>query len=307
MTSAVPALTATGVRVEPSILRGVDLTLWRGETVALLGPNGAGKSTLLAALAGLIRPDAGAVTLAAGGRVAAALQSPALAGRTALANVELALRWWGGCTRAEGRARALEALAAVNAAHLADRPARALSGGEARRVHLARALAVNPSVLLLDEPFTGLDPGTRAELLGDTEAVLRSPDRATLIVVHDRAEAWALADRVIVVMAGRVAADGTVDAVLRTPPTEDVADFVGFHGRVVLGEDVVRLRASDVRLAAAAGLPGTVLRRVPLQDGMSLVVEVAGGQVEVVAPNPAPVVGDLVRVELTGGMRYPIC
>ena len=174
-----PLLACRGVGVDlggRAVLDGVDLELRRGETVALLGPNGAGKSTLLAVLAGLTSPQRGSVERT--GTVAAALQGAALAGRTAVANVELALAWWG-VPRSARPARARAALAAAGAAALADRPARALSGGEARRVHLARALAVAPDVLLLDEPFAGLDPGTRADLLGDSLDALRSPERTT--------------------------------------------------------------------------------------------------------------------------------
>jgi ABC-type nitrate/sulfonate/bicarbonate transport system ATPase subunit len=203
-----PLLRARGVAVERAgvaVVRGVDLDLRAGEVVVVIGPNGAGKSTLLASLAGLLPPAAG--TIERRGRVAAVLQAPALARRPARANVEAALAWWG-VPRAARRDRALAALSAIGARDLAERPAGALSGGEARRVHLARGLALAPDALLLDEPFAGLDAPTRAELLYDAASVLRDERRATLVVVHDRVEAWALADRVVVMLDGRVAADG---------------------------------------------------------------------------------------------------
>ena len=180
-------------------MHDVDLTLRRGDVLAVLGPNGAGKSTLLAALAGLIPPAGG--TIERHGRVAAALQAPALAGRTARGNVEAALAWWGVPRRAR-RERALAALESMGAMQLEHRPAAGLSGGEARRVHLARALALRADVLLLDEPFAGLDAPTRADLLDDATAALVDDRRATVIVVHDRAEAWALADRVLILLGG---------------------------------------------------------------------------------------------------------
>ena len=121
--------------------------------------------------------------------------------------------WWG-VPRAERAERALGALELLHVEHLADRFADRLSGGEARRVHFARALALGSDALLLDEPFAGLDPPTRAELLSDTSAALRDDDRATMVVVHDRAEAWALADRLVVLLDGRVAAQGTPHEVL---------------------------------------------------------------------------------------------
>ena len=117
----------------------------------------------------------------------------------------LALAWWG-VPRGERQARAVEALRALGAAHLADRPALSLSGGERRRVHLARAIAVGADVLLLDEPFAGLDFEVRASLLEDALSALRSPTRATMVVVHDRAEAWALADRLLILIDGELVA-----------------------------------------------------------------------------------------------------
>ena len=300
-------LLAEGLRVARDgrqVLAGVDLEVRRGETVALIGPNGAGKSTLLAVLAGLVAVGGG--TLTRSGRVAAALQAPALADRSAAANVELALRWWGVRPAGERRARAAQALGSMGAAGLADRPARTLSGGEARRVHLARALAVQPDVLLLDEPFAGLDPGTRADLLADSAGVLRSPERATLVVVHDRAEAWALADRVVVLIGGRAVADGPLRDIFDRPPTEEVAAFVGYDGRIEHASSVRRLRSSDVALDPAGATEGRVSRQVPLEDGVRLEVEVAGGAVVLVAARPAPATGERVRLTLRDGVRYPI-
>ncbi|MBV9414005.1 MAG: ABC transporter ATP-binding protein, partial [Solirubrobacterales bacterium] len=173
------------------VVHDVSAEVRAGQIVALLGPNGAGKSTLLDALAGALPAVQGHVERF--GRVGVALQSPDLAHRTVLANVVLALAWWG-VPRAERTRRAREALHAIGADHLAARHAATLSGGERRRVHLARTIAVQPDVLLLDEPFAGLDAEVRASLLEDALSALRSTTRATLVVVHDRAEAWALAD-----------------------------------------------------------------------------------------------------------------
>lgn len=199
------------------IVHDVSLQLRAGEVTALLGPNGAGKSTLLDGLAGELAVSAGQILRQ--GRTTLGLQSPVLAHRTVMANMLLALSWWG-VPRASRRARALGALQQLGVEHLAKRRATELSGGERRRVHLARSLAVDPDILLLDEPFAGLDGETRASLLEEASSALRSDRRATLVVVHDRDEAWALADRLLILLDGRLVAEGPPHELLDQPPTQ---------------------------------------------------------------------------------------
>jgi ABC-type sulfate/molybdate transport systems ATPase subunit len=303
--SPASVLTATGLELRRgarTVVRGVDLSLERGEVVALLGPNGAGKSTLLAALAGLLSPLAGRVERR--GRVAAALQAPALARRSALANVEAALAWWG-VPRGERRARALSALELMGAAEHAARPAAKLSGGEQRRVHLARALAVEPDALLLDEPFAGLDSSARADLLYDAASAFRSEGRATLVVVHDRAEAWALADRVLILLDGALVAAGPPREVLDDPPTPEVAAFLGFVGRLEEDAGTRFLRPAHVELAPDGPLTARVARRVPLEDGVRLELSLPNGRLVVVAALPGPELGESVRARTQGGVLFP--
>jgi ABC-type multidrug transport system ATPase subunit len=287
------------------VLHSIDLQLNRGEIVALIGPNGAGKSTLLATLAGLIQPARG--TVQRNGRIATVLQAPALARRTAAANVELAAKW---SNRRLGRRlrheRARHALKAFRAEHLCDQLATTLSGGEARRVHLARGLVADPDVLFLDEPFAGLDPSTRADLLYDTASALRSRHRATIVVVHDRAEAWALADRVAVLIEGSLLAEGTPSEVFERPPTEEVAAFVGFVGRLQEERRVTRLRPIDVRLAGDGARSGTVERRVPVEDGVRLQLKDQEGTVIAICPAPGPEPGETIHYDLIGGLHYTI-
>jgi ABC-type multidrug transport system ATPase subunit len=290
-------------RGKRDVVRDVSVELRRGELVALLGPNGAGKSTLLDALGGALAPAAGEIERH--GRVAIALQAPDLARRSVLANVTLALAWWG-VPRPERAARAREALAAIGAAHLARRPADTLSGGERRRVHLARALAVAPDILLLDEPFAGLDAETRANLLEDAVSALRSDRRATLVVVHDRAEAWALADRLLILIDGQLVAAGTPRDLLAKPPSLTVARFLGFDGWLEEGPVTLLTRPSHVALDPEGPLRARVTRAVPLEDGVRLELELEHGRLYVVAPLPAPGVGDTVRVAVSGGVHFPL-
>ena len=291
------------------VLHSVDLKLWAGELVALLGPNGAGKSTLLDALAGALEPTAG--TVEHRGRVAIALQSAELARRSVQANMLVALAWWG-VPREHRRQRARAALEAINAAHLAGRQAGTLSGGERRRVHLARVLAVAPDVLLLDEPFAGLDAEVRAALLQDAERALRAPGRATLVVVHDRAEAWALADRLLILIDGRIVADGSPRDLLARPPSALVARFLGYDGELRIdGGDgdgqVILTRPANVRLDPDGDHAATVTRALALEDGMRLELTLARGhgRLYTTAELPAPRVGDPVRVRVDGGASFP--
>jgi ABC-type sulfate/molybdate transport systems ATPase subunit len=283
------------------IVHGVDLELRAGEVVALLGPNGAGKSTLLDALAGALEPAAGSVERH--GRVAVALQSGDLARRSVLANLTVALGWWG-VPRQQRRERALAALRALGAEGVAGRLATELSGGERRRVHLARVLAVAPDVLMLDEPFAGLDAESRAELLTDAAGALRDPGRATLVVVHDRAEAWALADRLLVLIDGSLIAEGPPAALLGTPPSPLVARFLGYDGELRDGADMILTRPAHVRLDPDGPLEAVVRRVTPTEEGARLELELAAGRLVASTGEVPPRVGEAVRVRLSGGARF---
>jgi ABC-type sulfate/molybdate transport systems ATPase subunit len=301
-----PLLRTAGLTVARgarTVLHDIDLQLRGGELVALLGPNGAGKSTLLDALSGALAPTAGSIERH--GSVAIALQSAEMARRSVLANLTAALGWWG-VPRPQRAQRAREALEAIGAGHLARRPATALSGGERRRVHLARVLAVRPNVLLLDEPFAGLDPEVRAALLDDAERALRSPERATLVVVHDRAEAWALADRLLILIDGRIVADGPPPTLLSTPPSALVARFLGYDGELRDGDELVLTRPAHVTLDPGGPLRATVSRVTPTEDGARVELALEYGRLVAIAGDVPPRVGDQVGVRVDGGARFAL-
>jgi len=283
------------------VVRGVSLEVGRGEVVAVLGPNGAGKSTLLEGVGGGL-PHRGEVEVR--GRVATVMQSPGLARRSARANVELALAWWG-VPRGERRPRAVGALTRMRADHLAKRYAGSLSGGEQRRVHLARGVALQPEVLLLDEPFAGLDPETHAALVEDTTSALRAAAGAVVVVLHDRADAWAMADRIVVLLDGAVAACGPPDEILTRPPSAEVARFLGYDGRLDDGGSMLLTRPPDVRIEPDGDVGGTVSRLVRLEDGARVEVRTARGVVRALHPTADLAVGDPVRVRVVGGVRFP--
>ncbi len=204
------SLRDAGVRFGDNVaLRGVTLALQRGERLALVGANGSGKTTLLRLLHGLqgasgerclhVRPD-GAQPV-----VAMLFQRPFLLSLSVRMNVRLAL-WLRGVPRALRAARTLDALRRVGLEAQASRPARTLSGGQQQRLALARAWALKPDVLLLDEPTASLDPSAKREVEALIAEVAR--DGAALVMAtHNLGQAKRLADRVVYLESGRIAAD----------------------------------------------------------------------------------------------------
>jgi osmoprotectant transport system ATP-binding protein len=219
----------------------------RGETVALLGPSGAGKSTVLRMMLGLLAPSAGSVRFlgspigaadhALRRRIGYVVQGGGLFPHlTAADNATLVARWTGwSADRISARLGELAALAQLPADALARFPG-ALSGGQAQRVSLVRALFLDPELLLLDEPLGALDPVTRAELQDDLRAAFRKVGKTVVIVTHDLAEAAFFADRLVVLREGRVLQDGTLAELVRRPADPFVAKFVRAHRALELPE-----------------------------------------------------------------------
>jgi len=217
------------------LLDGLSLTLRPGGVTALMGPNGAGKSLTLRLVAGLIPPGGGALRWGAHaapppGRVALVFQRPVLLRRSVAGNVIHALAV-AGCPRSARAARAAGLLGLAGLGPLADRPARALSGGEAQRLALARALAARPELLLLDEPCASLDPAATAAIEALVTRV--ADDGATvLIATHDRGQARRLADRAVFLHAGRVAEDAPARDLIDAPRSPQAQAYLA--GRLVL-------------------------------------------------------------------------
>jgi ABC-type sulfate/molybdate transport systems ATPase subunit len=213
------------------------LELETGQRLAVLGPNGAGKTTLLRLLAGLEAPSAGRVELegvqVAGAdldvrrRIGYATQRPGLLSTSVIRNVELPLRWRGLAPSARRQA-ALAALERLDVAHLAERKALSLSGGEAQRVSLARALAVEPQLLLLDEPASGLDAEAHRAFFDDLEAALADSATTVVHVTHRAEEAVRLADRIAVLTDGTIRQIGDPASVLRQPANAAVAKLLAY-------------------------------------------------------------------------------
>ncbi len=243
-------------------LRVASLELFAGEALAILGPNGAGKTTLLRALAGLELPESGQIARAAAGPVTMAFQRPiAFEGsvehnvRAALLSSELA--------RSERRERVAEALGRFGIERLARRRAKQLSGGELRRLALARAFALRPAVLLLDEPFDDFDAAAQETLSLDLRRAMDETGVALAVVTHDLRRAALISDRIAALIGGRIQQRDQRDEVLRRPATLAVARLVGMSNLIpgtVLdspSREQVRVEIDpDHQIDVPAALPG---------------------------------------------------
>jgi len=227
----------------------LNLDIRAGELVALLGPSGSGKTTLLRIIAGLEVPDSGTVlfhgedatnTDVRERQVGFVFQHYALFGHmTIFENVAFGLRVRPKATRPSDkdiRAKVMELLKLVQLDWIADRYPHQLSGGQRQRIALARALAVEPKVLLLDEPFGALDAKVRKELRRWLRRLHDEVHVTSVFVTHDQEEAMEVADRIVVMNHGRIEQDGPPDEVYDHPATPFVLQFLGdvnlFHGRV---------------------------------------------------------------------------
>jgi iron(III) transport system ATP-binding protein len=242
---------------------GASLCVGRGEVVALLGPSGCGKTTLLRLIAGFERPDAGSVEV--GGRLVASagawvapesrrvgmvFQDYALFPHlTVAANVGF------GLPRRSRARRVPELLAVVGLTGLEQRYPHELSGGQQQRVALARALAPAPELVLLDEPWSNVDPFLRETLRAEVAEIIRPLGVTVLLVTHDREEAFSLADRIALMRDGKVVQEGTAEELYFAPASRWAAEFVGaanvLTGRVVAGRVETALGAFPANGAGA--------------------------------------------------------
>ena len=298
-------------------LQGLDMEIHPGELVALLGPSGCGKTTALRLLAGFDRPDAGMITV--GGRDITKVPAhkrdmgmvfqayslfPNMDVRTNVA-FGMRMRKAPKLERLESADRLLDL---VGLGNTGDRYPHQLSGGQQQRVANARALAIEPTVLLLDEPLSALDARVRVQLRAEIRSIQQRLRITALFVTHDQSEALSLADRVGVMRDGRLEQIDTPENVYRHPATEFVAEFVGAMNRlpgrigdggevVVLGQRLpltepdryppgtavdAMLRPEALQLAPDAGGLGEILERTFLGSSVRLRVALDGGQTVVV-------------------------
>ena len=225
------------VRDRRSVLHIENLAVESGQVLAVVGPNGAGKTSLLLALARLLKPEQGEIrfngqpTAALRDvdyrrRIGLVLQEPLLLDGSVFDNVAAGLRFRH-LPRGEITFRVETWLERLGITELRNRPAIRLSGGEAQRVSLARAFAIHPQLLLLDEPFSSLDSPTRARLLDDLQTLLAETFTTTILVTHDLREAARLASRMAILLDGKLRQVGTPEEVFAHPTDAEVATFLG--------------------------------------------------------------------------------
>ncbi|QNP74910.1 ABC transporter ATP-binding protein [Streptomyces roseirectus] len=255
-------------------IRNLDLTIEDGESVVLLGQSGCGKSSTMRCIAGLETPTRGTISIgdttvfdARHGRAVPAyrrnvgmvFQSYAVwPHKTVLENVEFPLRMQG-VAKGDRRRRSLEVLDTVGLAHLADRGASMLSGGQMQRVALARSMAMSPSVLLLDEPLSNLDARLREDLRVELRRIQVEQGLTSMYVTHDQQEALALADRIAVMQDGRITQLGTPEEIYKRPASASIAAFLGvtnvFEAKRGTSERLAELVGHGLSLHTAHDIP----------------------------------------------------
>jgi ABC-type Fe3+/spermidine/putrescine transport system ATPase subunit len=320
---------------DTAVVKGVSLDVADGELVALLGPSGSGKTTLLRLIAGFEHPDMGRIVLgdkdvtaegALARRCGMVFQHYALFPHLDVGqNVAYGLAHEK-LERTATESRVAEALALVDLEGYQERAVSALSGGQQQRVAVARALAPRPSVLLLDEPLSNLDPSLRERTRRELRELVRRIGITTVLVTHEQEEAFDLADRVALLLDGVLAQVGTPEELYQTPANPAVARFIG-RSVAVPAERIAQsstvsalgtifdlgaalpagagplqlmLRPESLSVEASGPISGTVTERrfTGLYD--LLLVTLADAEVEVLATPSAHAVGDSVRLAPTG-------
>jgi osmoprotectant transport system ATP-binding protein len=289
------------------VLRGVDLAIARGTLTVLIGPSGCGKSTTLRMMNRLIAPDRGRVVIegAAGEaphvlrrRIGYAIQAAGLFPHWSVARnigaVPALLGW--DRARIEARVAELMALLRLPPALASALPAQ-LSGGQAQRVGVARALAADPPIVLMDEPFGALDPPTRMALQGELRRIQQGSGKTVVLVTHDMDEALAIADTIVLMQDGRVAQEGSPAELMERPASDFVRGFVGGEtpGLRLLSVRRVAERMGDAG-AAAAGAPA-IEAGASLREALERLLETGAEALRVTGEDGATV-GSLTRAEV---------
>ncbi|MEK4463732.1 ABC transporter ATP-binding protein [Paenibacillus sp. FSL H8-0282] len=283
------------------VLDDVDLEIREGELVTLLGPSGCGKSTLLRCIAGLSELDGGRILLENKDlgslpprkrEVGMVFQSYALfPNLTVSQNIEYGMKMRG-LSKSARHHRCAELLALVDLEDKRDVYPQSLSGGQQQRVALARSLAVQPKVLLLDEPLSALDAKIRKNLRAEIRDIQKRFNMTTLFVTHDQEEALILSDRICIMNGGRIVQDGTPEGLYSAPRTEFVARFMGSYNVLTRSEVMTLFRGIDSTKDRFAIRPEAVTL---LHEGAGLHEVAAGVQLVDGIIKSVSVLGNIIR------------
>lgn len=257
---------------EKNGVRDIRLNVERGEFITLLGPSGCGKTTILNLLGGFLLPDEGTILLDGEAienlpperrNVSTVFQNYALFPHySVLENVAYGIRHFRKLPKKEALRSAEEYLATVGLEGYGDRAIHQLSGGQQQRVALARGLATNPKLLLLDEPLSNLDANLRTRMRGEIKELQRKFDITMLFVTHDQSEALTMSDRIVVMDRGKIVQVGTPEEIYRQPVNRYVASFVGKANFLREGEATFLVRPEDVEPILSANGKYTVTSRI---------------------------------------------
>ncbi len=299
------------------VLDGIDLTIAKGEFVALLGASGCGKTTLLRTIAGFVSPSAGSIKVA--GRdvtrlppdkrgMALVFQSYALWPHMTVAqNIGYGLKLQRHA-RSEISRRVVEMEKLLGLSGLGDRKPAQLSGGQRQRVALGRALAIDPEILLLDEPLSNLDARIRLTVRHEIRALQKRLGITAVHVTHDREEAMVMADRIVILDAGRVAQQGTPEAVYNRPASAFVAAFMGAENTVQLwgqpSSGQFEIEAGPASAACMVPLQGRALARgfVEARFRAEAAQLLPGNAADIAAAGTLELSGHVETVSYPGGL-----
>jgi putative spermidine/putrescine transport system ATP-binding protein len=285
------------------VLNNVDLTIREGELVTLLGPSGCGKSTLLRCIAGLTELDGGRILLGQkdlsylpprNREVGMVFQSYALfPNLTVSQNIEYGLKMRG-VSKKDRLKRSEELLVLIDLEDKRDAYPQHLSGGQQQRVALARSLAMQPKVLLLDEPLSALDAKIRKNLRLEIRQIQQRLNMTTIFVTHDQEEALTLSDRICIMNKGHIVQDGTPEALYSTPRTEFVARFMGSYN-VLTRMEAVRLFGDGIGLAESFAIRPESVKLLPELSKEEAVVPIAGKRIVEGNIDSVTILGNVIR------------
>jgi putative spermidine/putrescine transport system ATP-binding protein len=285
------------------VLNNVDLTIREGELVTLLGPSGCGKSTLLRCIAGLTELDGGYIRLGQkdlsnlpprNREVGMVFQSYALfPNLTVSQNIEYGLKMRG-VGKKDREKRSEELLVLIDMENKRDSYPQHLSGGQQQRVALARSLAMQPKVLLLDEPLSALDAKIRKNLRLEIRQIQQRLNMTTIFVTHDQEEALTLSDRICIMNKGHIVQDGTPEALYSTPRTEFVARFMGSYN-VLTRMEAARLFGDSIGLAESFAIRPESVRLLHEVSKDEAITPIAGKRIVEGTIDSVSILGNVIR------------